>query len=290
MKRASQALLSLAIASLVSACNGFFYQPTQSLGSWPERRFEEVWLHTSDGATLHGWFFPTSEAPKGTVVQFHGNAGNVSWHYKALDWVVEHGYQFLTFDYRGYGRSSGYPHPEALRQDALAAIRYAQSLPESPRQPDLVLYGQSLGGAVLLDALGQGTDRRRVRLVVVEGTFHSYEEVAASVLWRRPLLFPLTGFAYATVSDAHAPERSIPLVSPTPLLVIHGDHDEIVPPSFGRAVYDLARAPRALWIVPGGPHIGAMRRDENKQRLLAAIDDPLASMAPSAPARAPLAP
>ncbi|HEY6724430.1 MAG TPA: alpha/beta fold hydrolase, partial [Polyangiaceae bacterium] len=186
MKRACRAIVTLALLGAVSACNGFFYQPTQSLGSWPQRKFENVWLRTPDGATLHGWFFPTTAAPKGTFVQFHGNAGNVSWHYEALDWVVDHGYQLITFDYRGYGRSSGYPYPEALRQDALAAIRYAQALPRGSRHPDLVLYGQSLGGAVLLDALGQLADRRRVRLVVVEGTFHSYQEVAASALWRRP--------------------------------------------------------------------------------------------------------
>lgn len=280
MKRASRALVTLALLGLVSACNGFFYQPTQSLGSWPERKFEDVWLRTPDGGTLHGWFFPTPVAPKGTFVQFHGNAGNVSWHYEALDWVVEHGYQLVTFDYRGYGRSSGYPYPEALRQDALAAIRYAQALPASSRQRDLVLYGQSLGGAVLLDALGQLADRRRVRLVVVEGTFHSYQEVAASALWRRPVLFPFTGFAYATISDDHAPAQAIPSVSPTPLLVIHGDHDSIVPARFGRTIYDLARAPRALWIVPGGRHIDAMRRDEYKQRLLAVVEDPTLVDAP----------
>ena len=279
--------MTLALLGSISACNGFFYQPTTRLGSWPEHEFEDVWLHTDDGATLHGWFFPTEGEAKGTFVQFHGNAGNVSWHYKALEWVVEHDYQFLTFDYRGYGRSSGYPYPEALRQDALAAIRYVQALPTTSRERDLVLYGQSLGGAVLLDAFGQLSDRDRVRLVVVEGTFHSYQEVAASALWRRPVLFPFTGFAYATISDDLAPAPAIASVSPTPLLVIHGAEDDIVPPIFGRTIYDLARPPRALWLVRGGHHIDTMRRDEYKARLLALVDDPLAWMAPpSAPEHA----
>ena len=269
----TRALVTLALLGALPACNGFFYQPTRSLGSWPEREFEDVWLHTADGETLHGWFFPAEGAARGTFVQFHGNAGNVSWHYRALDWVVDHGYQLLTFDYRGYGRSSGYPYPEALRLDALAALEYAEALPPTSTRRDLVLYGQSLGGAVLLDAYARSTDRRRVRLLVAEGTFHSYQEVAASALWRRPLLFPLTGFAYATISDDFAPAPAIPAVSPTPLLVIHGDQDAIVPASFGRAVYDLARPPRALWIVPGGHHIDAMQRPEFQQRLLALVDD-----------------
>ena len=274
MRRAWRALVTLALLGPLSACNGFFYQPSRRIESWPEHEFEDVWLRTRDGGRLHGWFFPSQGNAKGTFVQFHGNAGNVSWHYEALDWVVEHGYQLLTFDYRGYGESSGYPYPEALRQDALAAIRYAQALPQTSRETDLVLYGQSLGGAVLLDAFGQLSDRSRVRLLVVEGTFHSYEEVAASALWRRPLLFPFTGFAYATISDEHAPGPVIASVSPTPLLVIHGDQDSVVPATFGRSIYNLARTPRALWIVPGGHHIDAMRPDRNKQRLLALVDDP----------------
>lgn len=266
-------LVSLTLLGALPACNGFFYQPTRNIESWPEREFHDVWLHTRDGGKLHGWLFPTKAAARGTFVQFHGNAGNVSWHYEALDWVVDHGYQLLTFDYRGYGESSGYPHPEALRQDAIAAIQYAQALPPTASERDLVLYGQSLGGAVLLDAFAKLPDRRRVRLLVVEGTFHSYQEVAASALWRRPILLPFTGFAYATISDDYAPAPAICSLSPTPLLVIHGDQDSIVPPSFGRAVYDLARPPRALWIVPGGHHIDTMQRVEYRQRLLALIAD-----------------
>lgn len=271
--RQARLALTLTLLGALSGCNGFFYQPTRTLGTWPEREFEDVWLHTRDGGKLHGWLFPTKDAARGTFVQFHGNAGNVSWHYEALDWVVDHGYQLLTFDYRGYGESSGYPHPEALRQDALTAIEYAQALPPTALQKDLVLYGQSLGGAVLLDAYPKLPDRRRVRLLVVEGTFHSYQEVAASALWRRPILFPFTGFAYATISDDYAPAPAIPLVSPTPLLVIHGDQDDVVPASFGRTVYELARPPRALWIVRGGHHIDTMRRLEYRKRLLALVDD-----------------
>ncbi len=259
-------------ACTTSACNGFFYQPSRRLHDWPKEPFEEVTLDTPDGAQLHGWKFPAHGVTKGTFVQFHGNAGNVSSHFESLVWVTQYGYRLLTFDYRGYGRSTGYPWPEGVRQDALTAIAYAQALPHGSFEKDLILYGQSLGGAVLLNAYGALTDRRRVRLVVVEGTFHSYQEVAASMLWRHPLLLPFTGFAYATISDDLAPARQIPLVSPTPLLVIHGQRDPIVPLVFGRTIYQLARAPRALWVIPGGRHIDAMRRAKVRARLLSFVE------------------
>lgn len=256
---------------LTLGCNGLFYQPSRRLLGWPAQPFRDVVLHARDGAKLHGWLFPQRGDLEGTFVQFHGNAGNVSTHYESLLWVTEHGYQLLCFDYRGYGKSPGYPYPEGLRQDALAAMSYAASLPHGTQPADLIFYGQSLGGAVLLDAFGQLDDTARVRLLVVEGSFHSYQEVAASVLWRRPLLFPLTGFAYATLSEEHAPAPAIPKVSPVPLLVIHGAEDRIIPPAFGRTIHALARPPRELWIVPGGGHIDAMRRPELRQRLMALV-------------------
>jgi uncharacterized protein len=112
-------------------------------------------------------------------------------------------------------------------------------------------------------------DRSRVRAVVVESSFHSYKEAAASVLFRQPLLFPFTGFAYPLVSDAYAPSGVIERVAPTPLLVIHGDADRVLPAAFGRAIYAQAHAPRELWLVPGGGHANTMRRPVYRTRLLA---------------------
>jgi fermentation-respiration switch protein FrsA (DUF1100 family) len=257
---------------VMPACNGFFYQPSRRLHSWPDQPFREVTLEVRDGVELNGWLFRPKGKLRGTFVQFHGNAGNVSTHYRSLAWVTAYGYQLFTFDYRGYGKSSGYPHPQGVREDALAALAFAATLPKGALQRDLILYGQSLGGAVLLDAYARMEDRQRVRLVIVEGAFHSYQEVAASALWRRPLLFPFTGLAYATLSDAHAAAPSVAKVWPTPLLVIHGAEDEIVPPVFGHSIYALAQPPRSLWIVPGGRHIDSMQRPAYRARLLAVVE------------------
>lgn len=268
MSRVALLVAALLFAAATSACNGMFYFPSRGLHGYPTRVFHKVELEASDGVKLRGWLFPAQGEKKGTFVQFHGNAGNVSSHFKALSWVTQCGYSFLTFDYRGYGESAGYPWPEGVRRDALAAIDYAHDLPRGSEEKDLILYGQSLGGAVLLDAYPHVRDKRRVRLLVVEGSFHSYQEVAASVLWKSWLFLPLTGLAYATISDDHAPYRSVAKVAPTPLLIIHGERDDVVPLSFGLSLYRLARPPRTLWIVPGGRHIDAMSRPEYRRALL----------------------
>jgi len=265
----------LAVLGAASAgCSGFFYFPERRALGEPRQPFQEVRIPTRDGLTLSGWFFPAQGDARGTIVQFHGNAGNVTSHFRQLAWVTRYGYSLLTFDYRGYGQSPGEPSQPGLELDALAAIDFAERLPRARAEPDLVLYGQSLGGAVLLHAYASVRERSRVRALVVESTFHSYQEAAASVCWRTPVLLPFTGFAYAWVSDAYAPSPVIGSVAPTPLLVIHGDHDEVVPVAFGYAIYRQAREPRELWIVPGGGHVEAMRRVDFRARLIAYLERP----------------
>jgi predicted alpha/beta-fold hydrolase len=270
------ASLVLALSTLAS-CNGFFYFPSRRAYSAPAEPHRDVLFRTSDGVELHGWFFPPAERapPKGTFVHFHGNAGNITSHYRGLSWVTKQGFSLFTFDYRGYGRSGWYPTPEGTIRDAVAALGWAfEHAPQGERARDLVLYGQSLGGAVLLRALDEVETRSRIRAVVVEGSFHSYEEIAASVLYRHPILAPLTGLGYALVSDAYAPAASVARVSPIPLLVIHDRFDPVVPAAFGAALYDLGRPPKTFWVTHRGGHIRALEDLDLREALLHWLEHP----------------
>jgi fermentation-respiration switch protein FrsA (DUF1100 family) len=245
-------------------CNNLFYYPSQTVYSKPKYPHDDVELVASDGVHLHGWLFPAVSGPaRGTFVHFHGNAGNVTSHYRQLDWVVQRGYQLFTFDYRGYGRSDPVlPTPEGVHRDALAALEYVAS---KHRALPAFVYGQSLGGAVALRAAAD-VDPDDLAGIVVEGTFHSYQEVAASVLWRSGLALPATGFAYWWVSDEYAPAPHIENLSPVPLLVIHGRDDRVVSYDLGLSVYALAREPKAFWGIPGGGHIDFTRRNGGAYR------------------------
>ncbi len=259
------------LLSGAGGCTWLFYHPSRAVLGEPYVAHEDVRLRTSDGLLLHGWYFPAAagQRKRGTLVQFHGNAGNLTSHFLSLAWVTLYGWDFLAFDYRGYGRSAGEPSASGLQRDALAAMRWAIAN-EAGRRP-VFLYGQSLGGAVLADAfveLGEH-EKSAVAGLVLEGTFHSYPEVAASITWRHPLLFPFTGVAYTCVSDAHDPAPALRHISPVPVLVVHGDRDQVVPPRFGQVVHDLARAPRELWIVPGAGHLNVLDEPSVRDRLLA---------------------
>jgi fermentation-respiration switch protein FrsA (DUF1100 family) len=266
-----RALLLAVVALGLSGCNGLFYFPSQRVYSVPRAEHEDVVLRTADGVALHGWYFPPASGgpPLATIVQFHGNAGNISSHHRSLSWLVHEDYAFFTFDYRGYGSSAGRPSRSGLHLDALAALDWAlHRAPAGARQKDVVLYGQSLGGAVLLRALAEVNDRSRVRAVVIESSFHSYQEAAAGVFYRQPVLYPFTGFTYALTNDDYSPSAYIAGVAPIPLLVIHDVFDDVVSWREGAAIYRLAKQPKKFWVTHRGGHVRAMDDLDLRRALL----------------------
>ena len=101
--------------------------------------------------------------------------------------MTDEGYDLFSFDYRGYGISEGQPSQEGVNQDALAAIHYVAG----QTKQKLILYGQSLGGAILLRSLDDvpAADRARIKAVVIESSFYSYHAIARDVLLGTGLLF-----------------------------------------------------------------------------------------------------
>ncbi len=262
----------IAFAIFFGGCSHLFYHPTREAFSNPKLAqvpIEEVTFSSTDGTRLSGWFFPASSrtpsvhAP--TVIQFHGNAQNMTAHFASVFWMVEAGYQVFTFDYRGYGSSGGSPDQRGVHQDALAAIHEVQRRTPG-RQRDIILYGQSLGGAVLARALQDLPHKERISAVILEGTFDSYQAIARNMLGRSWITFLFQPLATVLVSDEYSPEQSFAKISPVPLLVIHGERDPAIPASFGRRIHARADEPKTLWIIPGGRHIDAMSRESGRYR------------------------
>jgi len=260
------AIAAVGIAGL-SSCSSFFYQPSKNIYFVldPARvYFEEVKINTPDGETLHGWYFPAqTQTPelkkgslipsKGLVVQFHGNGQNLTAHFLSFAWVMNEGYDFFTFDYRGYGESTGKSSQEGLYRDALTVLDWA-----TKKSPRVIAVGQSLGGAVLARAFPDFKGRDSVKGIVLDSTFYSYQAIAEDVLSRFWLTWPFQWLGVLWVSDQTASEKYIPKISPTPLLVIHGTHDQTVPFKFGEKIFALAKEPKTLIKVEGGEHIDAM--------------------------------
>jgi fermentation-respiration switch protein FrsA (DUF1100 family) len=259
---------------ILNGCSRVLFQPSRTLITSPERlglNYDDIYFRSADGTMLHGWFIPALTQPvKGTFVQFHGNAENISTHFRSLVWVVDHGYHLFTFDYRGYGRSEGTPALGGALDDVVAAIAQARALPTREAGKPLVLYGQSLGGTLLLYAVGTMKDHSDITAVIADSSFGSYQAIAREKLAGHWLTCAFQPLAYVLLSDRYAPESVLAGISPTPLLVIHGDRDEIVPSHHGQRIFDGARTPKWLWRLEGVGHIQAMapRYGMHRQALL----------------------
>ena len=143
--------------------------------------FETVGIQTADGETLQAWWVP-AEGARGTVLFFHGNAGNISHRVDYLLMFNRLRYSTLIVDYRGYGRSTGTPSEEGTYRDAEAAwdyLRHARLA--QPR--DVVIAGESLGAAVATRLAAEVGPRA----VVLFSTFTSATDLGAEVYWFLPV-------------------------------------------------------------------------------------------------------
>lgn len=204
----------------------------------------DVWLTTSDGVRLHGWFFQGRGLPPiATIIYFHGNGGNIS----NVGWVGERlssrGFNVLLVDYRGYGRSEGNAYSEeGLYADADAGYEYVtKTLGVSPG--NVVFFGQSLGTAVAAD-LGS---RKQCAAIILESGFSSASDLAATVL---PLLPRRLHFL--TRNRFESAEK-LSRVN-CPVLITHGDPDETIPAEHGHRLFAAAKEPKKLLVFPGAGH------------------------------------
>ncbi len=203
--------------------------------------FEPVEIRTEDGERLDAWWVPVAR-PRGTVLFFHGNAGNISHR---LDYVLMFHrlrHSTLIVDYRGYGRSTGTPSEEGTYRDATAAWRWL-TVTRGIAPAEIVLYGESLGAAVASWLAA----REAPRALVLASTFTSVNDLGAEVYPFLPVRL-ISRFGYDNLANL----RSVR----APVLVVHSRGDDIVPYAHGRALYDAAGEPKAFLELAGGHNDG----------------------------------
>ncbi len=238
----------------MTGCDRVFYYPDQKVRTSPADAgldYEDVHFQ-SGGFRLHGWFLPAAGGDaKGTVLHLHGNAANVTGHWEFVRWLPAAGYNVLTFDYRGYGRSEGRVTRAGTIEDAHAALDYLQSRPNVDAGR-IVVWAQSIGGAI---GVVLAAERREdIRGIVVEGAFSSYRDIVRYHVLRHPLLLVLAWWYPFFVDRTHDPIDCVDRIAPTPVLFIHGKADRVVPHGMSQELYEKANQPKDLWLVEGADH------------------------------------
>jgi fermentation-respiration switch protein FrsA (DUF1100 family) len=268
------ALLMILLSLLMSGCSSLFFYPQKPLyENSVARRFspEDIWFKTDGNLTLHGWFFRAAEA-KSSILVLHGNAQNLGTHINSVLWLVPAGFNVFIFDYRGYGNSEGNASLDGVHKDAEAALETLLSLPGVDQNRVFVL-GQSIGGSIAVYLAATTTHRKNIRALIVESAFASYRQIARekmnSVWLTWPFQYP---FSYL-FSDNYSAIRWIRNVSPIPILILHGQDDDVVPMHHGMQLYEAALQPKEFWMTNTHGHISSFADPQVRDDLVHYLTD-----------------
>jgi uncharacterized protein len=207
---------------------------------------------------IHAWWWLAEKKDAPAILYLHGSRWNLTGQFFRIEQLHALGFSVLAIDYRGFGQSKGQlPSEASVYEDARIAWERLKQLQPDPQKR--LIYGHSLGGAVAVDLAAElGRDAQRgdapiqARGLIIESTFTNLADVAASVASTRTSL-PVRWLVQQKfdsidkIADVHMP-----------VLIVHGTADQFVAPRFSQQLFDAAREPKNLLMVPGGNHNNSM--------------------------------
>jgi abhydrolase domain-containing protein 13 len=213
---------------------------------------ESLQIPTPDNESLHAYLLkvPNTALQKDvTVLMFHGNAGNVG-HRLPIGKVLSEslGCNVFMLEYRGYGLSTGTPDERGLTIDGQTALDYIRDRADL-RDTKLLIYGQSLGGAVAIRLVAENQDNGDIAGLILENTFTSIRKLI-------PSAFPPAKYISRLCHQIWPSDETLPkITADIPILFLSGLKDEIVPASMMKALYDCCRVETKVWkAFPNGRH------------------------------------
>lgn len=199
---------------------------------------EEIELAAPDGAVVLAWYGkPQPEKP--VILYFHGNAGSLATRAERIRKYTARGYGVFMMTYRGFGGSTGTPSEAANVSDAQRAYDRLRAL--GIGSDHIVLYGESLGSGVAV----QVAAAKPVRGLILDAPYTSMLDMAR-------LHYPLLPSDFF-LTDTYHSDRFIGRVA-APVLIVHGEMDDVIPVAMGRRLFDLAASPKEIVTLPGAGH------------------------------------
>ena len=262
--------LILVLCAAVAGCTQLFFLPMKQEVRTPADiglAYDDVYFPGEDKQKLHGWYLPAVGHARATVLFLHGNAENISTHIGSVYWLPERGFNVFLFDYQGYGQSEGAPSIAGALGDVEAALGFLVKHSEHYGEP-VIVFGQSLGGALAIDAVVHSAYRTHIKGLIVDSTFADYRLIAREKLAGFWLTWPFQWPLSLTINDDYTPLSGVRDVAPIPLLIMHGEEDQVVPVHHARLLYQQAQEPKSIWIFPGGSHGGAISYPDARNRLV----------------------
>ena len=207
---------------------------------------EKVKILTSDNIELLGWYHEKNLKNYKTLVYFHGNAGSLENRIHKLNHFQDMNINFLIIAWRGFSGNNGRPSEEGLYLDGISAINWL--IERGVSEKNLVLYGESLGTGIATHL----AQNKNYAGIILETPFTSMIDAAKTFYPYIPINFLL--------KDRFENYKKIKNIN-TPILVMHGEIDQIIPFSMGKKIYEMANEPKYSYFTKYDDHM--MEYDEN---------------------------
>lgn len=200
---------------------------------------------------LQLWWMPHSDPQAPTLLYLHGTFRSLYRNYPKIEALREAGFSVLAVDYRGWGDSAPIiPSEATILADADVAWTELQRFQPDPLKR--VIFGHSMGGGVAIDLASRKRYRTDYAALIVESTFTSLPDVAASVGVLGTIASWITRQKFESIDKIGQIDA--------PILMMHGEKDDTVSVTLGRKLRDAARPGSVVWVeVPGGSHSGLHR-------------------------------
>ena len=201
--------------------------------------FETINFKTSDNFELKGWFH-LKNSNKKTILFLHGNAGNLDNRIDKLNFLGNMDINFLIISWRGYSGNPGNPSETGLYKDALGGIEWLNK--KGISNDRIILYGESLGTAIATEV----AQNENFAGIILEAPFTSMVDMGQKIYPIFPVKFLL--------KDKYESKNKIKNIK-SPILVLHGRKDKIVPFYMGEKIFEMANNPKFKYFTDLDDHM-----------------------------------
>ena len=236
------------------------YHPTENNYSGDQIlvSIEKVKINTQDGIELMSWYHNKNVNSYKTILFLHGNAGSLENRIHKINHFKDMNVNFLLVAWRGFSGNKGTPTEKGLYEDAESAVRWLKS--KGVRENNIIVYGESLGTGVATEI----AQNKNFAGIILESPFTSMIDAGKDKYPYLPVRLLL--------KDRYESNKKIKNIN-SPILIMHGKVDNIVPFHMGKKMYELANEPKYSYFSEYDDHMM-----EYNEKLLKVLKDFIGSL------------
>ena len=190
---------------------------------------EKVKIKTEDDIELLSWYHSKNSEDYKTILFLHGNAGTLENRIYKINHFKDVNVNFLIIAWRGFSGNKGKPSEKGLYEDAKSAIKWLKN--KGIKEENIIIYGESLGTGVAVEI----AQNKNFAGVILEAPFTSMVNVGKTKYPFFPVSFLL--------KDKYESDKKIKNIK-SPIFIMHGEVDKIIPFWMGEKMYELANEPK----------------------------------------------